>query len=209
MKQLRGSGLTPSERGMLLAILSYANKDGTNAHPGHEKLAADLGISVRYVGILIKSLRAKGFLLQTRPGRRGPDGDVPACYTVTRPTGIIVPKDLSEQLCAKPQDSIGTIVLPTVGTRRTGGRRRPASEASVVTKDPWVTPGSPAAPGSGSGIAVGGGRLAGDVAGSDQGSADVSNANENDPPPQDPWGPAPTPARRDREHRYDLDEEFA
>lgn len=117
MKKLRGAGLTLAERGMLMAILSYANKDGTNAHPGHATLAADLEVSVRYVGTIIKSLRAKGFLLQTRPGRRGPDGDVPACYSVVIPTGTIVPADLSEQVHLKAQDSIGTIVPPTVGTR--------------------------------------------------------------------------------------------
>ena len=44
MKQLRGSGLTLQERGVLLAIASYANRDGTNAHPGHENLAEDLSV---------------------------------------------------------------------------------------------------------------------------------------------------------------------
>ena len=70
-----GKQLKAGEYRVLVSLLSYANMDGTNAHPGIPTLAGECGMSERQVSRCITSLKAKGWLIEDKPGRRGKNGD--------------------------------------------------------------------------------------------------------------------------------------
>lgn len=64
-------GLTPNERLVWLAVASYANSaDGKKAHPGVERLAADLSLNEKTVRRALTKLVERG-LLWTDAGKRG------------------------------------------------------------------------------------------------------------------------------------------
>lgn len=65
--------MSRAEYAALVMLATYASGDLTGASPGHVRLARDLGYSgsdpARVVRELIRSLKRKGYLVQTRGGR--------------------------------------------------------------------------------------------------------------------------------------------
>jgi Helix-turn-helix domain len=54
-----------SRKGLALALATYANKDGTNTHPGEARLAADCGINEQSVRRHLAALRDVGLIART------------------------------------------------------------------------------------------------------------------------------------------------
>lgn len=86
-----GSGdhqITRPEYVALGMLETYANADLTNAHPGHARLAEDLGYTganaQRTVRELLASLARKGYVVVTRKGS-SIGGNVPTVYRLTLP----------------------------------------------------------------------------------------------------------------------------
>jgi len=77
--------LLPSEKLAAILMASHAGHDGTNAHPGIEMLAAELGLKERQTKTIVKSLTKKGWLALTAPGRG--DRHLAAVYRMTIPQG--------------------------------------------------------------------------------------------------------------------------
>jgi hypothetical protein len=86
-KSLRGAVLSAPEYRVLSTLWDYADADGTNARPGHERLAEDCGMAVKTVGTHVASLLTKGWLREDRRGgslgRNG--GSTAASYTLQTP----------------------------------------------------------------------------------------------------------------------------
>ncbi|TCN53553.1 hypothetical protein EV641_106199 [Rhodococcus sp. SMB37] len=86
--------LTEADRRVLLELESYANPDGTNAHPGNERIAAHLAtgpggdhISLSSVERALRAGRKLGYILQTKKGgRRKTGGEVVKAASVWRLT---------------------------------------------------------------------------------------------------------------------------
>jgi hypothetical protein len=86
----RGAKLSDRDYRVLATMWDYANSsDGGEIYPGHEKLAAHLGVSVRQVGRYIKSLTARGWIREDSPaggpGRSNGGKGTAASYSLTMP----------------------------------------------------------------------------------------------------------------------------
>ena len=68
-RALLQSGLPPMTRLVGLALATYANRDGTNARPGEDRLASACGLSPRRVREHMGALRDAGYVV--RVGRGG------------------------------------------------------------------------------------------------------------------------------------------
>lgn len=68
---VRDASLTHSELRVLLELESYANEDGTNAHPGVNLISAELGINEKTVRRALKHGEELGYVIKTQAGRRG------------------------------------------------------------------------------------------------------------------------------------------
>ncbi|MBD7952378.1 helix-turn-helix domain-containing protein [Oerskovia rustica] len=82
-KALRGAGLTPQQYMVLMTLQTYANADGTRAHPGWDKLRADTGLDPRTIKSAVKALEARGFLVCTESQRVRGSANV---YSLTLPS---------------------------------------------------------------------------------------------------------------------------
>ena len=60
--------LQPTTKLVGLALATYANGDGTKAHPGQERLATDCGISSRSIRTHLTTLRERGWIECTFSG---------------------------------------------------------------------------------------------------------------------------------------------
>lgn len=67
---MRGSDLKSRDRSVAQALMSYANSDGTKAHPGIERLVEDLGSSKSTVIRGLNSLTEKGWIRCVHQGRK-------------------------------------------------------------------------------------------------------------------------------------------
>lgn len=125
MKRMRGEGLTPAQRGVLLAQYSYADVDGKHSRPSEKTLAKDLGLSERQVRNHRAALRDKGWLIEKERGVNvGSGGESRAStYEVVIPTGSIVPVGQPEVSPEKAQLASGSKLPPTVLTEPTDGLR--------------------------------------------------------------------------------------
>jgi biotin operon repressor len=68
LKQLRVAHLTHAQYRVLVAIMTYADQDGTNAHPGFARLASECRMSRSTVSKSIKALKKSGWLRETSRG---------------------------------------------------------------------------------------------------------------------------------------------
>ena len=60
----------PSERSLLNHLAWFADDDGQNIFPSHERLAAMQGASLRWVRMLLRKLERRGWLVPVRRGGR-------------------------------------------------------------------------------------------------------------------------------------------
>ena len=67
MAQVWEKDLSHSEQSILLAMADYADDDGRNCYPSHERIAWKTGYSTRQVTRIIKELCAKGILFILKP----------------------------------------------------------------------------------------------------------------------------------------------
>ena len=175
---------------VLVTLLDYADSDGTNARPGNERLAEDCQCNVHHVRKkILPWLQSRGFIILTRQGRHRV-GASEWRFPPTAPRSTAGHPDnrlhddhsrASGHLSAGSQPGLQgpahQIITKTAGCG-------PGVYGVGTEEDPWVTPGSPTAPGSGSGLAVGDDPAASDgrpVVGTAESSALLSKANE------DPW----------------------
>ncbi|SCF45001.1 helix-turn-helix domain-containing protein [Micromonospora mirobrigensis] len=68
---LRGSGLPLPAIGVVMALASYGDADGSNVRPTQERLADDLGCNVRTVRKWLDLAEESGWIKKTREGRSG------------------------------------------------------------------------------------------------------------------------------------------
>ncbi len=191
---------------VLVTLLDYADPDGTNAHPGNERLAADCQCSADHVRKkILPWLRTRGFIILSKQGRhRVGASEWRFPEFAPRSTAGHLDTLLSEGH-SRASGNLSAGSQP--------GLQRPAHQAltkttgvepggcGVVKQDPWATAGSPAAPGSRSDIGEGV-MASGPQAGNGRGSAFVSKANEK----PDPWGSPPPQPHHSYERRHDLPE---
>lgn len=85
LQLLRGAPLTHSQYRVLVTILTYANPDGTNAHPGYAKLAGQCCMSKSSVGRCVRQLKEAGWLWETSPGRVSSHGGEAAVFELRIP----------------------------------------------------------------------------------------------------------------------------
>lgn len=101
LESLRGADLTGSEFRVLVVMAGYADsKDGRNARPGNDRLAADCRLEERSVRRCLASLVAKGWLRQERRGGRNGAGVAWASsYELSKPgsTGHLSPLETGSQ----------------------------------------------------------------------------------------------------------------
>jgi hypothetical protein len=74
-RAIRRIEMHPTRKLIAMMLATYANKDGTNAHPGETRLAADCCIDVRSVRRHLAALRDLGLIVRTTvastKGKRG------------------------------------------------------------------------------------------------------------------------------------------
>lgn len=90
------SVLTGAQKTVLVALEMYADyRDGTNAYPGEENLAADTGLTTRAVREAMKRARDIGLIVRT--ALENPKAGKAAVYRLSMPatTGMTVPVDNS------------------------------------------------------------------------------------------------------------------
>lgn len=85
LQLLRYAALTHAEYRVLVTLLTYADPDGTNAHPGYAKLSRECRASKGTVSKGIKRLKRLGWLWQESSGIRGEHSQVAAVYRLTVP----------------------------------------------------------------------------------------------------------------------------
>lgn len=68
MKRLRGVKMPHARYRVLMTVFDYTSKDGTRAHPGTTRIAADSGIDRRDVQRHLRDLEQDGWLIVQHPG---------------------------------------------------------------------------------------------------------------------------------------------
>lgn len=94
-RAIRGRMQSPTVFAVAQAVASYTNKDGSKAHPGNERLAADLGCTTKTIQRSLNWLRTGGWLRLDQPANKPNQGrklaqewslTVPEQWTSTTPT---------------------------------------------------------------------------------------------------------------------------
>ena len=75
----------PMVKCVALMLATYANADGTNAHPSEDRLAGDIGISARAVRDYLDLLRRTGLIERTFGGSTGGRRKLADCYSLALP----------------------------------------------------------------------------------------------------------------------------
>lgn len=122
--------LTGAQKTVLVALEMYADyRDGTNAYPGEENLAADTGLTTRAVRDAMKQAREIGLIVRTKV--ENPKAGKAAVYRLAMPanTGTTVPVD---------NVTAGTTV--PVETSTTGTATHHHRNSHVVTTGTAVPP---------------------------------------------------------------------
>lgn len=104
-RMIRMLAIPRETKGIALLLSTYADRDGTNVHPGEPLLARVTGLSDRSVRRHLSKLRETYFLIErvSRGWYGGRGGDKTDCYR------LVVPSDLTDRV---------TIVSPTGQPRR-------------------------------------------------------------------------------------------
>lgn len=68
LKHMRGADLTDAEFRVLVLLVTYTDKNGTDAYPGNTRLADECGMHVRSVRRILHRLVAKGWIIEKSPG---------------------------------------------------------------------------------------------------------------------------------------------
>ncbi len=103
------SVLTGAQKTVLVALEMYADyRDGTNAYPGEENLAADTGLTTRAVRDAMKRARDIGLIVRT--ALENPKAGKAAVYRLSMPatTGTSIPVDNSTTGPAIPVETVTT-----------------------------------------------------------------------------------------------------
>lgn len=85
LRIMRAGRLTHAQFRVLVTLLTYANPDGTNAHPGYAKLARQCQMSKGTVSKSIQYLKQAGWIRQTAFGRPRADGGEASTFSLTVP----------------------------------------------------------------------------------------------------------------------------
>lgn len=94
-RAIRGRMQSPTVFAVAQALVSYTNKDGGKAHPGNERLAADLGCTTKTIQRALKWLRDEGWLRLDQPANKPNQGrklaqewslTIPEQWTSSAPT---------------------------------------------------------------------------------------------------------------------------
>lgn len=74
-----------------LMLATHSNKDGSNAHPGEKRLAADLGVTTRTIRTALTKLDSHGWIKRTHNGgKSGSRRGLADCYQLTIPAPLAV-----------------------------------------------------------------------------------------------------------------------
>jgi DNA-binding transcriptional MocR family regulator len=119
LQLLRHASLTHAEYRVLVTLLTYASKDGSNAHPGYRRLAEECRMSNGTVSKAVKQLKAAGWLWETSRGTKGERGRIAAVFELRIPTHLS-PKKFPEGNAKQFPDS------------RTSSQYKPPD-----SEDPW------------------------------------------------------------------------
>ncbi|MFJ2300481.1 helix-turn-helix domain-containing protein [Oerskovia paurometabola] len=142
-KALRGAGLTAQQYMVLMTLQTYANADGTRAHPGWDKLRADTSLDPRTIKSAVKALEARGFLVCTESQRVRGSANV---YSLTLPlpsTASSMPEEALGDPWNMPDKSHGSsqadprgtsVALRGTSVAPQGGQQMPPHQ--VRTPDP-------------------------------------------------------------------------
>lgn len=120
---MRCPDTTPPEKAILGALLSHANYDGTEARPGNKRLAAYAGMSTRRVQDILKSLRAKGWVVRTEEGSRSANATHADVYVVRLPGDRTDPEEV-----LKRQPTGRKVPVPKPDESNPTGSKVPVSE---------------------------------------------------------------------------------
>lgn len=123
---IRGAKLTAAERVVWITLMGYADADGHNAWPAVDTLAWATQMGVRTVQRAIKTLTAKGVIVETAPAtnRR------PATYSVLDPECATKPES---PRVAPDEESRGANLTPQ-------GCQSDTSRGANLTPDPVLDP---------------------------------------------------------------------
>lgn len=131
-KALRGAGLTPQQYMVLMTLQTYANADGTKAHPGWDKLRVDTGLDPRTIKSAVKVLEARGFLVCTE--RRAVRGSANV-YSLTLPSAA----SSTASPGYSPPSSPGYTQSPSEAAESRGGSPETVPPGHPQD-DPWALP---------------------------------------------------------------------
>ncbi|TQK29401.1 hypothetical protein [Arthrobacter sp. SLBN-53] len=139
------SVLTGAQKTVLIALELYADyRDGTNAYPGEENLAADTGLTARAVRDAMKRGRDLGLIVRT--ALENPKAGRAAVYRLAMPatTGTTVPVDNSTTGTTVPVNEPTTGTTVPVDNSTTGTATRHHRNSHVATTGTAVPPTLPA-----------------------------------------------------------------
>lgn len=143
---LRCPDLTPAAKTVLIALETFANfRDGTNAHPGEEKLAAMTGgLTIRAVQSAMNKARALKLIDRTAPAN--PKAGKAAVWRLTFPPGddsstrMDVPVEHDSTRTHMPVETPSTRTHVPVETANTGTSVRQYRNAHDVSTRTYVPP---------------------------------------------------------------------
>ncbi|REE74385.1 helix-turn-helix protein [Rhodococcus wratislaviensis] len=93
---VRDRRLTHAQLRVLLELESYANADGTRAHPGAKLMSSNLGISERTVRLALSRGEELGLIVKTEGGRRGRARNHADVFALVEPQSSGIHEELPE-----------------------------------------------------------------------------------------------------------------
>lgn len=130
-KRLRGAGLTAPQYMVLMTLQTYANADGTRAHPGWERLRADTGLDPRTIKSAVGALCKRGFLREVESKKVRGSANV---YDLTLPDEGTTVAQQENPRSAEPNPR-GTSDAPR-GTSDAVQGGHPVPPHQILTPDP-------------------------------------------------------------------------
>lgn len=104
---VRDARLTHSELRVLLELESYANEDGTNAHPGVNLISVELGINEKTVRRALKHGEELGYVIKTQAGRRGRGRNFADVFALSLPKPDGLPDSQMSGNSVEPEATTG------------------------------------------------------------------------------------------------------